>query len=121
MVEIRERIREALATRGMTASDLSKKSGIGKGSISKYLKGLVTPKQSAIGSMAKALDVSPAWLMGYDVPMKSTLPAGGFHGGDVTYRVDEMRLLNEIQKLDDNEIDKVLAYVKGLQDSKEDK
>ena len=69
MVDIKDRIKEALEVRSMTAAELSKKSGIGKGSISKYLNGLVVPKQSAIGEMAKALNVSPAWLRGFDVDM----------------------------------------------------
>lgn len=69
MEDIKTRLQKALTEKGMTASDLSKKSGIGKGSISKYLKGTVTPKQSAVGEMARALRVSPSWLLGYDVPM----------------------------------------------------
>ena len=75
MVDIRERIKEALDLRGMMPIDLARKSGINKGSISKYLKGEVIPKQSAIGAMAKALDVLPSWLMGYDVPMEAVAPA----------------------------------------------
>ena len=69
MVDIRERIKEALDLRGMMPIDLSRASGINKGSISKYLRGDVIPKQSAIGAMSDALHVSPSWLMGYDVPM----------------------------------------------------
>lgn len=70
-MEIKDRIKEALEIRNMTASDLANKSGLNKGAISKYLKGTVTPKQGAIGAMAEALRVSPSWLMGYDVPMES--------------------------------------------------
>ena len=78
MIDIKDRIKEALETRSMTAAELAKKSGINKGAISKYINGLVIPKQSAIGEMADALRVSPAWLMGYAVPMEreSTLPGG---------------------------------------------
>ena len=70
-MEIKERIKEALIARDMTASDLARKSGLNKGAISKYHKGDVIPKQTAIGQMAEALHVSPSWLMGYDVPMES--------------------------------------------------
>lgn len=75
MEDIRERIKEALRLRDMMPADLARKSGINKGSISKYLKGDVIPKQSAIGAMAEALDVLPSWLMGYDVPMEAVTPA----------------------------------------------
>ena len=74
MVDIRERIKEALDLRGMMPIDLSRASGINKGSISKYLRGDVIPKQSAIGAMSEALHVSPSWLMGYDVPMEDIIP-----------------------------------------------
>lgn len=72
MEEIKDRIQEALFKRDMTASELAKRSGLNKGAISKYINGLIVPKQSAIGSMAQALGVSPAWLLGYDVPMQNT-------------------------------------------------
>lgn len=67
MKEIKERIKEALELRGMTASELARKSKIDKGAISRYLKGEVIPKQSKVGAMATALNVSPTWLLGYDV------------------------------------------------------
>lgn len=63
MESIKNRLAEALAVRNMTAAELSRRSGIDKGSISNYLKGKFNPKQNAIGSMAKALNVSPSWLM----------------------------------------------------------
>lgn len=69
MADIKDRLKEALENKGMTASELSARSGIAKGSISKYLKGTVVPKQSAIGEMARALGVSPAWLLGYSTSM----------------------------------------------------
>ena len=74
MTEIKDRLAEALRIREMTAAELSRKSGIDKGSISNYLKGKFMPKQSAIGAMAEALHVLPSWLMGYDVPMEAALP-----------------------------------------------
>mgnify|MGYP001375912481 CR=1 FL=1 len=40
---------------------------IGKSAMSQYLSGKVVPKQDKIYVMAKALKVSPQWLMGYDM------------------------------------------------------
>ena len=62
--------------RGMTQAELAKRSGISKSSISRYIKGDWEGKQSAVYELAKALGVTEAWLMGYDVPMESdTAPA----------------------------------------------
>ena len=69
MEKIKDRIAEALRVKQMKPVDLARKSGINKGTISKYLKGDYLPKQNNIGAIAKALDVSPAWLMGYDLTM----------------------------------------------------
>lgn len=68
MNNIKDRLTEALNDHNMTPAELARRSGVDKGSISRYLSGKFEPKQSAVHSMAKALNVSPAWLLGYDVP-----------------------------------------------------
>ncbi len=65
-----ERLTEALRAKKMTAAELSRLSGVDKGSISRYLKGeRNNPTTERIDALARALFVSPAWLMGYDVEM----------------------------------------------------
>lgn len=64
-----KRIREALEIRDMKQTDLVERTGISKATISQYVNGKYEPKQINIGLLATALDVSPAWLMGYDVGM----------------------------------------------------
>ena len=111
-MEIKERIKEALIARDMTASDLARKSGLNKGAISKYLKGDVIPKQTAIGQMAEALRVSPSWLMGYDVPMESQ---------SQRIKADMQQRLNT-QLLNAQNYAKLLGYYEALLESqKEDK
>lgn len=64
-----QRIAKALKIRGIRQADLCKNAKVPKSSLSLYLSGAYEPKQNRIYDMAKALDVSEAWLMGYDVPM----------------------------------------------------
>lgn len=83
-----QRLRAGLDTRQMTQAELSSRSKISKSSISHYLKGDWEGKQDAVYSIAQVLNVSEAWLMGYDVPMdaehatpsqpaqKATIPPG---------------------------------------------
>lgn len=106
MVDIRERIKEALDLRGMVPIDLSRASGINKGSISKYLRGDVIPKQSAIGAMSDALHVSPSWLMGYDVPMEDIIP--------------EIETI-DTSKLTETNMKRLEAYYQALLDSQDGK
>lgn len=70
MPSIADRMRQAMDIRQMKQTDLVRKTGIGKSSISTYLSGDYEPKQKNIYKIAFALDVSEAWLMGYDVPME---------------------------------------------------
>lgn len=64
------RLRDALHLKNMRASDLCQKTGIPKGAISYYLSGKSEPKADRLYIICKALDVSEAWMLGYDVPME---------------------------------------------------
>jgi len=61
------RIKKALSIRNITQSQLCEKTNIPKSAISQYISGAFEPKQDRVYLIAKALDVSEAWLMGYDV------------------------------------------------------
>ena len=65
-----ERIKKALRIRGMKQSDLCQITKIPKSAISQYISGAFEPKQDRVYLIAKALNVSEAWLMGFDVPME---------------------------------------------------
>ena len=43
---------------------------IPRNALSQYITGKVVPKQDKLAILAMALDVSEAWLMGFDVPMQ---------------------------------------------------
>ena len=70
--ELRDRLQQALDRRGWKAADLVERTGVPKGAISYYLAGKSKPKTDRLYIIAKALDVSEAWLLGYDVPMART-------------------------------------------------
>lgn len=71
------RLKKAIEVRDITQTELSKSSGISKSSISRYLKGDWEGKQDAVYALALALNVSEAWLMGFDAKMEreSRVPA----------------------------------------------
>lgn len=68
---ISKRLTEAMNLRGFTIAELSRRTKIDTGTITHYKKGDYLPKQDKIYIMAVALDVSPSWLMGLDVPMQA--------------------------------------------------
>lgn len=67
-----DRLRFALKCRRITAAELSRLSGISKGSISQYMNYGIVPNGSRLYSLSRALNVNEAWLLGYDVQMDRT-------------------------------------------------
>ena len=47
---------------------------LGKSALSQYISGDVVPGQEKIAVLSYALNVSEAWLMGFDVPMERATP-----------------------------------------------
>lgn len=65
-----ERLKVAMKAAKKKQADLTRETGLDKGSISHYVSGRYEPKQDAIYKLAMALDVSEMWLWGYDAPME---------------------------------------------------
>lgn len=70
-----KRIEKALAIRNMKQAELCKLANVPKSSLSLYIKEAYEPKQDRVYAMAKVLNVSDMWLMGYDVPMETESPS----------------------------------------------
>ena len=69
---LKDRLRLALTEANMKPVDLSERTGIPKSMISYYLNGKTKPKADRIYVICQALDISEAWLLGYDVPKNRT-------------------------------------------------
>lgn len=67
-----DRLNRAFNNSSLKQADLVKLTGIDKSSISLYLSGKITPKGDKLYKLALALNVSPVWLSGFDVPMSET-------------------------------------------------
>lgn len=72
VARLQDRLKEALSARGMKAIDLSEKLDISRGTISYYLSGKSAPKADRLNQICSTLNVSEAWMLGYDVPMERT-------------------------------------------------
>ncbi len=64
------RLSKILLIRNIKPIELSEKTGIDKSKISSYMSGRYKAKQDGIHILSQVLNVDPAWLMGYDVPME---------------------------------------------------
>lgn len=66
------RLRSLLDLYDISQVEFAKAIGVNKGNITHYLKGDYEAKQDVLYNISKRYNVSPAWLMGYDVPMSAT-------------------------------------------------
>ena len=66
-----KRLRMALDSRNMKATELSELTGINKSTISQYLSKEYEPKRDRIELFAEVLNVNELWLRGYDLPMEN--------------------------------------------------
>ena len=74
-----ERIKRALAIRGMSQAELARATGIPTSGISQYCRGKFRPKQDKIYLMSQVLRVNPAWLMGADVQKQTLVQKKSYH------------------------------------------
>ena len=61
-----DRLKYSIKKNEINQTELAKKVGLSKQTISGYLNGLFKPNHNTIYSIAKVLNVNPAWLLGID-------------------------------------------------------
>lgn len=95
-----KRLKEAMTDKNIKQIDLANKTGLDKSLISNYLANKYKPKEDNLYIIAKALNVNPVWLMGYDVSKTND---------DITTDVERDSILTtHIQNLAKNELEKEL-------------
>ena len=103
-----QRLKYALDKNDMKQSVLSRKTGIDKSYICKYLSGAFIPKYDKIVLMAKALNVSGSWLAGYDMEIVSA--EASFAPRD---RLDQL-MLSMFNKLSLAHQEEIIKYITNL-------
>lgn len=61
------RLEQAMNEYGISQAELSRRSGVAESTISSYRTGAYAPRNKKLYLIATALNVSPSWLMGYDL------------------------------------------------------
>ncbi len=112
-VDIKERIKQGLEIREITQTQLAARANIDKGQLSSYISGKYKPRQNNIDAIASALNVSEAWLMGFDVPMERVpSKAESVQSSSVSAQCKE--IIEVCNQLSPHNQRKVLAYSKNL-------
>lgn len=87
-----------------------------KSDISQYCSGKTEPNQDKLYVLGKALNVSEAWLMGFDVSMERTDRRTENQNSDFQSRKDfyQEQLLSSFTKLNNQNKKKVITYTENL-------
>ena len=118
MTDFGTRLQQAMQERRMSASDLSKASGVGKSLISYYINGKCLAKQDKIYLLAHALHVDPGWLMTGVEPKGNPgldLQYFGAEPPDAAPQTEEARILAKgIDKLPKEQREQALAMFRVM-------
>ena len=122
-VSFSERLLKAMQLRKMRQIDLVNATGLPKSAISQYLSGMYVPKMDNIYKMAKALEVSASWLLGFDVEINQ-MPVTSSANEDIFMREIEIevskqdpalaRIINLYNLMNKIGQEKLLDYAESL-------
>ena len=105
------RIKKALSIRNMKQSELCEKTKIPKSALSEYISGAYEPKQDRVFVIAKALNVDPVWLMGFDVPMEKEHKK--ISPDELSLTEGEMAVLELFRQIPEDQQPVVLAMIRA--------
>lgn len=125
------RIRTLLNELDISQTDFCNKTGLTKSALSNYLNGDRQPRQDQLDKIAKAFDLNPSWLMGYDVPMRNDetlymeMLAKKQYDRDLTYTASRIHAYSKLIKAAEGctpeQIDSVTQMLKTFKKSNEQK
>ena len=69
-----KRLHEMMQVLNISQQDIANRTGLNKSTISNYCNGNRTPNQRNTAIISDAFQISPAWIMGYDVEMYAVDP-----------------------------------------------
>ena len=120
MAEFYKQLLKAMELKGITQTELCKRTQIPKSAISQYMSGKFKPKQTRTYLIAKALNVSEAWLMGFDdVSMERETASNSEEISNIVKRLKESILNSgysyaELEKLTGISRSSLQRYANGV-------
>ena len=115
--KVGQRLKQARELKQITLEEAGNKIGVHKSTILRWENGETEKfKISMLEALANLYDVNPAWLMGYDVPMKDDLNS---------QKNNNFRMASyngvDTEGLDEQDIEEINRFVEFLKQKKKDK
>ena len=103
-IEIGKRIKDARKKAGLRQEDVANYLGIGKSSISEWEKGLRSPDIDQIDEIAKILNTTHSYILGWDISDDTRNKLQSIFGGsseEADFSSDALSLAPDFDRLDD--------------------
>ena len=116
------RLKSVMKEHKITQTELAKRTGIRQSSISDWLNDRYEPKQDKVYIIAKALNVSPAWLLGYDENIPTNEQSSNYYLDAETAEYAEMlrtrpemrMLFSASRGISKEDMEKAVEYIELL-------
>lgn len=115
MAEFNERLRKVMKDNNITQSELCVRTGIHKAAMSQYVSGKFKPKQDNLYKISMALNVSPAWLMGYDCKKEFKETFDILEKSDLSEAQRVQKVANNINNMSDKDVEKFNEYLNKIE------
>lgn len=121
-IQFINRLKNIMKERKITQTELAKRTGIRQSSISDWLNDRYEPKQDKVYIIAKALNVSPAWLLGYDENIPTNEQSSNYYLDAETAEYAEMlrtrpemrMLFSASRGISKEDMEKAVEYIELL-------
>lgn len=121
-IQFINRLKSIMKDRKITQTELAKRTGIRQSSISDWLNDRYEPKQDKVYIIAKALNVSPAWLLGYDENIPTNEQSSNYYLDAETAEYAEMlrtrpemrMLFSASRGISKEDMEKAVEYIELL-------
>lgn len=121
-IQFINRLKNVMKERKITQTELAKRTGIRQSSISDWLNDRYEPKQDKVYIIAKALNVSPAWLLGYDENIPTNEQSSNYYLDAETAEYAEMlrtrpemrMLFSASRGISKEDMEKAVEYIELL-------
>ena len=112
--DFKNRFRTILDKKNISQSELSRITAISQSTISDWYRGSSEPKQDKLDLIAKALNINPVWLLGYDVEMEIDDKNNDFNSPQLKI------LARNFEKLDDKNKNTILKMIEVMINEEDD-
>lgn len=118
-MDIGQKIHQLRVEKGMTLEELGNKVGVGKSTIRKWEIGMIeNMKRDKIAKLAEALEVSPGYLLGWDVEKIDEVESMYKESRQMERMNKYAEILSNLS-LTDGETEQMIKYATFLKESRE--